>query len=109
MSIPFLQESVQFLKGVGPRRSDVLKQAGVTSVNDLLSYYPRRYLDRTSVVRIAEMKSGSDPVTVVGTVVAAGVIPGRRQKRFEAIIEDEPGRRLKCVWFQGVSWVSRVI
>ena len=109
MSLQFLKSPVQFLKGVGPRRSEVLAQHGVVEINDLLSYYPRRYLDRTSVSLIRELKAGSDPVTVIGTVIAAGVIPGRRTRRFEVVLEDEPGRRMKCVWFQGVGWISKSI
>jgi ATP-dependent DNA helicase RecG len=107
MSLEFLQDSVQFLKGVGPQRSNALAQSGIHSVHDLLSYYPRRYLDRTSVSRIVELKVGSDPVTVVGTIVSTAIIPGRRTRRFELVLEDEPGRRIKCVWFQGVAWVAR--
>jgi len=109
MSLQFLKSPVQFLKGVGPRRSEVLAQHGVVEINDLLSYYPRRYLDRTSVSLIRELKAGSDPVTVIGTVIAAGVIPGRRTRRFEVVLEDEPGRQMKCVWFQGVGWISKSI
>lgn len=109
MSLDFLQDSVQFLKGVGPHRSHALAQSGILSVNDLLSYYPRRYLDRTSVTRIADVRAGSDPVTVIGTVLHTTVIPGRRTRRFEITLEDEPGRRIKCVWFQGVAWVSKSI
>ncbi|MDA0684273.1 MAG: ATP-dependent DNA helicase RecG [Bacteroidetes bacterium] len=109
MSVSFLQQPVQFLKGVGPRRADVLKEEGIITVADLLSLFPRRYLDRTSVQAIRDLKAGSDPVTVMGTVVVASLIPGRRGKRFEIVVEDEPGRRMKCVWFQGVAWISRVI
>jgi ATP-dependent DNA helicase RecG len=107
MSLDFLQDSVQFLKGVGPHRSNALAESGIHSIHDLISYYPRRYLDRTSVTRIAELRPGSDPVTVIGTIVSTQIIPGRRTRRFEIVLEDEPGRRMKCVWFQGVAWVSR--
>lgn len=107
MSLDFLQDSVQFLKGVGPHRSNALAQAGIHSIHDLLAYYPRRYLDRTSVARIVEVHAGSEPVTILGTIVQTAIIPGRRTRRFEITIEDEPGRRIKCVWFQGVAWVSK--
>jgi len=66
MSVSFLQQPVQFLKGVGPRRADVLKEEGIVTVADLLSLFPRRYLDRTTVQAIRELKAGSDPVTVMG-------------------------------------------
>ena len=108
MQIEFLSGSVQFVKGVGPRRASALEGAGVRTIRDLFQYYPRRYLDRTSVTRIREIASDMKSVTVVGTIRATGIIPGRKRKRFEVQIEDEWGGRLKCVWFQGVTWISRV-
>ena len=110
MSTAFLQQSVQFLKGVGPHRARVLEEVGLATVGDLLHMVPRRYLDRTNVVPIRELRAGSDPVTVIGTVIATGTIPGRGgRRRFEVILEDEPGRRMTAVWFQGVAWISKVI
>ena len=109
MSLHFLQSPVQFLKGVGPKRSEALLEAGVVCIHDLLSYYPRRYLDRTSITSIRKIVLSSEPVTIVGTVITAEVIPNRRGRRFEVVVEDEPGRRIKCVWFQGVQWIARSI
>ncbi len=109
MSLHFLQSPVQFLKGVGPKRSEALLEAGVVCIHDLLSYYPRRYLDRTSITSIREINLSSDPVTIIGTVISADVVPNRRARRFEVVVEDEPGRRIKCVWFQGVQWIARSI
>ncbi|MDE2996212.1 MAG: ATP-dependent DNA helicase RecG [Bacteroidota bacterium] len=110
MSIAFLQQPVQFLKGVGPHRARVLEEAGISTIGDLLHMVPRRYLDRSNVVQIRELRAGSDSVTVIGTVIAAGLVPGRRgRRRFEIVVEDEPGRRMKAVWFQGVAWISKVI
>ncbi len=108
MNFDFLKGSVQFVKGVGPRRADVLKEAGVVSVRDLFRYYPRRYLDRTSVTRVRDIRSGMDSVTIVGTVRATGIIPGRKKSRFEMTLMDEWGGSIKCIWFQGANWVSKV-
>ena len=80
----------------------------VDGVRDLLQFYPRKYLDRTTVSSIKDLSLDTDAVTVVGTVVVCKAIPGRRGQRFELIIEDEPARRLTCVWFKGVSWISKV-
>jgi len=106
-NLDFLSGPVQFVKGVGPRRSTVLAEVGVSNVRDLLHYFPRRYLDRTSVTAISNVRSDGGAVTVVGTVRATGVIPNRRGKRFELVVEDEGGGKLKCVWFRGVPWVSK--
>ncbi len=108
MSVAFLSEGIQFLKGIGPHRSEVLAENGVETTRDLLHYFPRRYLDRTSVVAVRDLVEGGPPVTLVGTVRATGVVPSRRRKRFEVLIEDPYGGRVKCVWFQQVAWISKV-
>ena len=108
MSVAFLSETIQYLKGIGPHRFEALSSTGVRTMRDLLHYYPRRYLDRTSIVPVRDLRDGSDAVTVVGTVLTAGTIPGRKSRRFELTFEDEDGTRAKCVWFRQTGWVSRV-
>ena len=102
----FLEQHVRTVKGVGGRRGDVLEQAGVRTVRDLLHYYPRRYLDRSSVTPIRALQE-DEPATVVGTVRVSGVIPGRTN-RFELIVEDDAGGRMTCVWFRGTRWISKL-
>jgi len=110
MSVDFLKQPVQYIGGIGPNRAKVLAESGIRTVGDLLAMVTRRYLDRSSVSRIQDLHGGSESVTVMGTVIAVGTVPGRRgRKRFEIVVEDEPGRRMKAVWFQGVGWISRVI
>ncbi len=105
----FLREEVQYLKGMGAKRAGVLAEAAhVRTVRDLLHYYPRRYLDRQTVTPIRRLRESGEPVTVVGTVRARDVVPGRRSKRFELIVEDAGGGRMKCVWFRGLGWVRRL-
>jgi ATP-dependent DNA helicase RecG len=62
-----LTTPIQFIKGVGPKRSEALSQTGIETVEDLLYYFPRRHLDRTSVTNCNDLKKGS-VVTVVGVV-----------------------------------------
>ncbi len=105
----FLREEVRYLKGVGERRGGVLESAaGVKTARDLLHYYPRRYLDRSTVTPLRRLEESAEPVTVVGQVRTQGVVPGRRKKRFELILEDAGGGRMKCVWFHGLGWIRRV-
>ena len=108
MSADILETSLQFLKGVGPRRADVMAAAGLRTYRDLLRYYPRRYLDRSTVTPIRRLDEHMGAVTVVGVVRVGGVVPGKGRKRFELIVEDESGGKLKCVWFQRVGWISKV-
>jgi len=58
---------VESLKGVGPKRADALRKAGVDTVLDLLRYYPRRYVDRTREARIRDLRPGEEGM-VLGTV-----------------------------------------
>ncbi len=108
MSEDFLQQDVRYVKGVGEKRADVwAEQHGVRTVHDLLRFYPRRYLDRTTVTPVRRLQEGPDSVTVVGTVRSVNVVPGNSQKRLEIILEGEQGGRMKGTWFQGVWWVRK--
>ncbi|MFQ5571378.1 MAG: ATP-dependent DNA helicase RecG [Rhodothermales bacterium] len=101
-------ETVTSLDGVGPRKARVLTEAGVHTFRDLLHYFPRRYLDRSTTTPVRALDEHGPAVTVVGTVLASGIVPGRRARRFELIFEDEHGDKMKGVWFQGVGWISKV-
>ena len=102
------EEKLQYLKGVGPRRAEVMADAaGLETFRDLLHYYPRRYLDRTTTVKIRDLRESTEPVTVVGTVRAMGEVPGRRRKRFELMVQDDTGQ-MKAVWFHRLGWIRRV-
>ena len=104
----FLREPVRYLKGVGEQRADVLDEThGIRTVRDLLRFYPRRYLDRSTVTPVRQLRESTDSVTVVGTIRAQDVVPGRQQKRFEVIFEDAHGDRMKAVWFQGLWWIRK--
>jgi len=108
MSEDFLQQDVRYVKGVGEKRADVWTDAyGVRTVRDLLHFYPRRYLDRTTITPVRQLQEDPDPVTVVGTVQRKNIVPGKNQKRFELILEGEQGGRMKCTWFQGIWWVRK--
>ena len=85
-----LDTSIQFIKGVGPARSKALSEIGIETVEDLLYYFPRRHLDRTTVTNCNELKKDS-VVTVVGTVKSCGMKTIRRGKLFQALIQDNTG------------------
>ncbi|MCU0627731.1 MAG: DEAD/DEAH box helicase [Gemmatimonadaceae bacterium] len=102
-----LDTPVTYVKGVGPRRAELLAKLGITTAGDLLQHVPRRYEDATTVLRIASAQPGSD-VTVLGRVVSKGVIPTRRGLRiFQAVLRDESGL-LECSW-PGQPYLDRTI
>jgi len=96
---------VQYVKGIGPKRSDLLRRAGIETIQDLLYYFPRKYLDRSSIVAIRDLKPGRE-VTVVGRVYSAEQVAGRR-KRFVVLVGDGTGF-LQCVWFMSAPYMSRL-
>ncbi len=102
-----LTTPIQFIKGVGPKRSEALSQSGIETVEDLLYYFPRRHLDRTSVTNCNDLKKES-VVTVVGVVKSCGMKTIRRGKLFQALIEDSTGF-LTLTWFNGAIFVKKSI
>jgi len=91
-----LDTSLQFLKGVGPKRALGLAQAELHTVADLLYYFPRRYLDRSKVTPVGQLEPGIE-TTVMGEIRAAGILKGRKP-RFEATLDDGTGR-IQLVFF----------
>ena len=99
-----LNSPLQYVKGVGPRKSAVLAHLGLSTVQDLLFYFPRQYLDRSNVTPIAGVKIDQS-VTVIGEIKAHGILYGRR-KRYQAILQDETGT-ISLVFFQGIRFWER--
>ncbi|HWR83137.1 MAG TPA: DEAD/DEAH box helicase, partial [Candidatus Deferrimicrobium sp.] len=97
---------MQFVKGVGPRKAEVLAQHGLRCVRDLLFYFPRAYLDRSSIPSIANLRLDSS-VTVVGRVKAHGSLVGRRRRFYEVLLEDDTGA-ITLKWFHGLKYWERV-
>jgi ATP-dependent DNA helicase RecG len=93
-----LQTSLQFLKGVGPRRAADLKRAGLATVEDLLYRLPFRYEDRSRMQPIASLRPGAR-AAVLGDVKSAHLAVTRRRgfKIFHALIGDASGA-IRCLW-----------
>ena len=93
-----LDKSVQYIKGVGPARFEVLNRLGIYTVDDLLKHFPRRYEDRSNFMPISKLEIG-EYATVKAQV---GKFYLRRLRGglsiFEATVSDDTGV-LKVVWF----------
>jgi ATP-dependent DNA helicase RecG len=94
-----LQTSLQYLKGVGPRRAADLQRVGLHTVEDLLYRFPIRYEDRGTFQAIASLRPAT-AASVVGEIVSCGVRPTRRPrfKIFEMLVRDRTGA-LRAVFF----------
>jgi ATP-dependent DNA helicase RecG len=108
-SVPYseLDRPAQFLKSVGPKRSSLLAKLGLLTARDVLYHVPHRYEDASSVRPIGSLQPGMD-ATVVGRVVARGVLPTRKGLRiFQAVIQDRSGI-IECAW-PGQPFLERMI
>src|SRR5436309_14382867 len=89
--------AVQFVKGIGPRISDILAAKGIHTVDDLLHYLPFRYEDRLNPRGISELRAG-EMATVVGEVRNSGLFRTRGVPIFQLTVGQ--GRaRLHCLFF----------
>ncbi len=91
--------SVQYVKGVGPRRAQLLERLGIKILEDILYYFPWRYEDRKNFKKISELTYGNLETTI-GNVISSKIIttPRKGIKIFELVITDDTGS-LKCKWF----------
>ncbi len=95
---PALDTPLQFVKGVGPQRAQLLAKRGVLTVLDALLYLPSRHEDRSQLTPLRRVSPG-EARTCAGTI--AGVSPpphGRRRAPLAVVLRDESGF-LRCVWF----------
>ncbi len=105
----YLEQSTQFLAGVGERRAMLLeKELGIRTLGDLLYHFPYRYIDRTKVWHIAEVKDDSSLTYIqlrvrVDALYMVGAGP---KKRLVAEVSDSGGHA-ELVWFQGMQWVQK--
>jgi ATP-dependent DNA helicase RecG len=93
--VPTLSDNVQYLKGIGPRRAQVLEGLGVRTVGDALTFFPRKYIDRGNVVPIRDLRPG------VEATIQAKLVDMRAPHfgdRLEALIEDGTGS-MRVIWF----------
>jgi ATP-dependent DNA helicase RecG len=94
-----LQGSLQYLKGVGPRRAADLQRVGLATIEDLLYRFPTRYEDRGHFQTIRSLKPGV-AASIAGEILSCGVRPTRRPrfKIFEMLVRDHTGS-LRAIWF----------
>ena len=92
---------VQFLKGVGPVRAELLASRGIRTVEDLLYYTPFRYEDRTRLTRIRDLVPGQT-TTVFAKVLTCGLMRTRRGMYIYDLAASDSSGMLRCKWFNAV-------
>ena len=99
-----LTTDIKFLKGVGPRRANALYQQNIYTIHDLIKYYPRKYLDRTNIQTIPNLKIGEKAV-FIAKVSAISMKKTKRGKYFQLTAIDNSGHYINCIWFNSISWI----
>jgi len=101
----YLQQDIQFLQGVGPKRAELLRQElTINTIEDLLTYYPYRYVDRSRFYKISEVTSDMPFIQIKGKIQGYASIGKGRGKRLVGDFTDGSGR-LELVWFRGAKWI----
>lgn len=100
---------VEYLKGVGPHRGELLrKELEISTYGDLLLHYPFRYFDRTGITKIANINDATEYVQLSGKIVNIYEEGEGRKRRISATLYDDTGR-INLVWFQSLTWVKKNI
>ena len=101
-----LDTGIEYLKGVGPKRGDLLKkELGIFTFRDLLMQFPRRYVDKTKFHKIRDLNQDSGEVQLKGILRRLEVLGEGAKKRLVGRFRDQTGV-IELVWFRGVSWVE---
>jgi ATP-dependent DNA helicase RecG len=101
-----LDTPLVYLKGVGPKRAELLqKELGISTYEQLLNHYPFRYIDRTRFYKINELNEDLPLVQVVGRITSKEIIGEKHKKRIIAKFTDDTGT-MELVWFQSLKWVE---
>jgi ATP-dependent DNA helicase RecG len=105
----FLDTSIEYLKGVGPKRADLLKkELHIFTFKDLILFFPFRYIDRSRFYKIAEIRGEMPQVQLKGKVIAVKTIGEARKKRMVAVFSDGTGE-IELVWFKGIKFLKHSI
>jgi len=106
MSESVLNNKIEYLKGVGPARAEILnKELSVFEFQDLLNYFPFRYIDRTRITPIATLSGDDNFVQISGFFDEFVKVGKTGHARLEAIFHDDSAA-IKIIWFQTFSWVT---
>jgi ATP-dependent DNA helicase RecG len=96
---------VSALKGIGPKKEEGLAEIGVTTVLDLLTYYPRRWVDRTNEARVGDLREGEEALVLV-TVRSTHRATTRTRKQMVTVETGDESGRLRVVFFNQ-AWRER--
>jgi len=105
----FLDTTIEYLKGVGPAKAELLKkELEIFRYSDLLSHYPFRYVDRSKIYPISEIQPDFAYVQLKGKFLSLEILGERRGRRLVGAFSDGTSR-IEVVWFRGIQWIQQAL
>ena len=106
MNSDFLNQSIEFIKGVGPTRSKLLsEELNLKTIKDLVDFYPYRYIDRSRFFKIQEIPKNQSEVQIIGKIRNVRRTKVRFRDRLTCEFFDNTGK-IDLIWYRGFNWVE---
>ncbi len=106
--LPDINHPIEFVKGIGPRKAELLKKAfNVTTIGDLIMQFPFRYIDKTTVKPINQVTINDEWVLIKAKVLYTE-LAGKGRGRLIAHVSDRSGV-MELVWFQGIKYIETLL
>lgn len=100
------KRSLMYLPGVGPKKAEILrKEAGISSYEDLLFYFPYKYIDRSRFYKVSEITGNMPYIQLKGRILYYDTVGEGRTRRLVAKFTDGTGT-IDLVWFKGLNYVT---
>lgn len=102
-----LSTDIMYLTGVGPKRAELLKkELNISTIGDLLYFFPYKYVDRSKFYKISEVNADLPHIQIIGSITHFQEVGIGRKKRLTALFTDGSGV-IELVWFKGIKWVAK--
>jgi len=102
-----LDNPIEYLKGVGPLRADLLKkELNIYSFRDLLEHFPYRHVDKTKINFLGEINLQTEYIQIIGKLISKETVGAGKVKRLVCELRDNTGS-IELVWFQGINWIQK--
>ena len=109
MNTDFLNQSIEFVKGVGPARSKLLgEELNLRTIKDLIDFYPYRYIDRSRFYKIEEIPKNQSEVQIIGKIKNIKRTKVRYRDRLNCEFYDNSGK-IDLIWYRGFNWVEETL
>ena len=104
-----LNNPIYYINGVSNVRASLIAaELGLSSINDLLHFFPYRYIDRTKFYKINELIDNNSDIQIIGRITSLKTIQQKKGSRLIGKLQDETGA-MELVWFKGHKWLKDAI